>query len=85
MLFISYMRITYSAPVDEAKHKSGHLGCEDYHDDDKKLNEKFREKHKILNPPKIYSMMKTVLTPKALKKGTETTTWTLLSIFDKIN
>lgn len=41
------MRITYSAPVDEAKHKSGHLGCEDYHDDEKKLNEKFREKHKI--------------------------------------
>lgn len=46
------MRITYSAPVDEAKHKSGHLSCEDYHDDAKKLNEKFREKHKILNPPK---------------------------------
>ncbi len=29
--------MTYSSPVDEAKHKSGHLGCEDYHDDDKKL------------------------------------------------
>ncbi len=32
-----HLRITYSSPVDEAKHKSGHLGCEDYHDDDKKL------------------------------------------------
>lgn len=47
MLFRSYIRITYSAPVDEAKHKSGHLSCEDYHDDGKKLKEKFREKHKI--------------------------------------
>lgn len=55
------MRITYSSPVDEAKHKSGHLGCEDYHDDDKKLMQIQRKVYNIKN----YEMSNS---PEAFKK-----------------
>lgn len=44
-----HIRITYSSPVDEAKHKSSHLGCEDYHDDDKKLMQIQRKVYNIKN------------------------------------